>query len=65
MEKFNLIESSLVSVEVLSSDLLLEIEGGSFWHDVAWVIGYTAGSFIEYTNAVRESNSQIPYNLRK
>jgi len=47
MEKINLTCLEFEGLTILSDDMLLNIEGGDFWGDVGYALGYLAGSIVK------------------
>lgn len=49
----------------LKQDELLAIDGGGLPHEIGRAIGYTLAGIVAFTEAVRESNSQIAWYNKK
>jgi hypothetical protein len=44
-------------IVALSTEELLQIDGGSFWHDVAWVIGYAGRKVYNAVDSALDSTA--------
>ena len=51
--------------EVLSFDEIVQIEGGSFWGDTAYVVGATLACIWEFSRSAAEYQQSLPPNLKK
>ncbi len=50
---------------MLTNEELINIDGGSFWHDLAYAIGYTAHAIYEIGRAGGEYQQSLPSSLKK
>ncbi|AEE50423.1 hypothetical protein [Haliscomenobacter hydrossis] len=58
MEKFISTVNDHQSIEILSPDQMNDIEGGSFWYDLAWTIGYVSHKVADTYNAIAKTTQE-------
>lgn len=57
--------ASIPSLELLDQKEMIQIEGGSFWKDLAYVAGVTMKCLYVFSKTVGEFQASLPANLKK
>ena len=65
MQNNFLTTESIDSLVALNQHELLSLEGGSFWHDAAYLLGATAKCIWVFAKTAGEFQSSLPANLKK
>ncbi len=61
----NLTLTSFDSLVALNQQELISLEGGTFWDDIAYVLGATAKCIYVFAKTASEFQSSLPPSLKK